>query len=279
MKKTTGIVLMMAACLSLICSQVSAQKLPGLYLDFNNDGKYDSRCRTTVGASVPVRIYIDGWQDAFPGEKLFGVSMFFHYDKDQIKIKRSGSFANDTDSEEGVFDPSLVSFYDDGNGKIQLEVANFDCVEIDDRLLLYTLEMTPLVEGQSDVMISVDFNEEEHGAVSPAGTDCLKPYVVDCRSSEAVVTVDPVGDNAGGKPCAAAYLLGENDAGLKTLRTFRDTVLSSTEAGRKIIAFYYENSASAVRAMEKNPRIRDYSLKVLEKLLPVINSINNFARQ
>lgn len=61
-------------------------------------------------------------------------------------------------------------------------------------------------------------------------------------------------DGDGG--CAAAYLLGEDDPRLDTLRQFRDEVLAKSTVGSKLIELYYNTSEAVIAILDKNPRIR-----------------------
>jgi len=275
MRKIFTVLAMSVTVMLMLGGAYASAGIPGLYFDCNADGKYDSRCNAEVGKSIPLEIYLDDWQDSFPGEKLFGLSMFFYYDKDKIEINKFGSFANDTEHGSGVFDPSFVAFYDNGEGKIQLEVANFDCVDIEDRLLLFTLDMKPLMEGKTDIGITVDFNEEENGSVSPAGTDCSDPYLVDCGDSEVQVIVAAANDNGTGEICAAAYALDRDDSGLETLRHFRDSVLKKNAAGKKLIDLYYKNSDAVTDAMKKYPQVKKCVQHFLKTLLPIMKTISD----
>jgi hypothetical protein len=56
--------------------------------------------------------------------------------------------------------------------------------------------------------------------------------------------------------CAAAWLLGQDDAGLEALRGFRDRYLAGSAAGRQLIDLYYRCSPRLITVLEGYPRLR-----------------------
>jgi len=76
-------------------------------------------------------------------------------------------------------------------------------------------------------------------------------------------TDDDDDDDDGGTGCAAAYLLGDNDPRLDTLRQFRDDVLAKSAVGQKLIQIYYANSAAIIAALEQNPQLKKTAANVL----------------
>jgi thiamine phosphate synthase YjbQ (UPF0047 family) len=79
-------------------------------------------------------------------------------------------------------------------------------------------------------------------------------------------------DGDGG--CAAAYLLGEDDPRLDTLRQFRDGVLAKSTIGNKLIEVYYSNSEAAIALLEKDPKMKKSATVVLESLVSLNISSN-----
>ena len=86
-------------------------------------------------------------------------------------------------------------------------------------------------------------------------------------NASAVTDTDGNGDGNGGGGCPAAYLLGENDPRLDTLRQFRDDVLAQSTTGEKLIEAYYKNGEKIIAILDKNPIIRKSAKKILESLV------------
>ena len=72
--------------------------------------------------------------------------------------------------------------------------------------------------------------------------------------------------------CPFMFLLGDNDPRLETLRQFRDEVLSSTGAGRKLTDLYYDNSEMLVMVFKENPSLKQHAVELLDKLMPFIQA-------
>lgn len=75
--------------------------------------------------------------------------------------------------------------------------------------------------------------------------------------------------------CAAAYLLREGVVHLDILREFRDEVLSTSNAGRKLIALYDEYSHVLIEIFEEYPAIKAHAKEMLEKIIPGIELFLN----
>ena len=73
-------------------------------------------------------------------------------------------------------------------------------------------------------------------------------------------------------PCAASFLLGDDHSGLDTLRQFRDERIGTVKAGKTIISLYYEVSDDIIALCEKTPGAKHYLARILESLLPAINT-------
>jgi hypothetical protein len=76
-----------------------------------------------------------------------------------------------------------------------------------------------------------------------------------------------------GPTCLAEYVLDGDEASLKTLRTFRDTVLSKTNKGKKLIDFYYAYSPLAIDLIKNNPKAKELLRKKINTLMPVIKNL------
>jgi hypothetical protein len=72
--------------------------------------------------------------------------------------------------------------------------------------------------------------------------------------------------------CSATYLLGENNPRLKTLRKFRDDVLSKSAYGRIVIQQYYWWSPLIVEAMRNDEELKAQLKETVDKILQVIDS-------
>ncbi len=185
--KTLFVICTFALSLILLFSPVQAAGPPNLHFDFNKDGNYDTQWNLDVGEKVDLEIWIDEWDAAFfSDEDLFAVRMFFYYDDTQIRV--NSSKPNDT-SNDGPFDGSFSLFEDLGEGKIQLDLASFNCVSITDKILLYTLELESIDAGTSDIEIKVDFAEtENNGMIIPGGDSCLSTHLEDAGDGVATIS-------------------------------------------------------------------------------------------
>ena len=83
--------LILLYCINFCSISQASETLQGLHFDFNHDGIYDSVYEMHAGDKVSVDIWIAGWQEAFPGDKLFGISMNFYYDESQLKVIEGGT--------------------------------------------------------------------------------------------------------------------------------------------------------------------------------------------
>ena len=92
-----------------------------------------------------------------------------------------------------------------------------------------------------------------------------------CNVSSIASAATPT-DGDGG--CAAAYLLGEDDPRLDTLREFRDGVLAKSTIGSKLIEVYYSNSEAAIALLDNNPKMKNSATVVLESLASLNISSN-----
>lgn len=93
-------------------------------------------------------------------------------------------------------------------------------------------------------------------------------------SSQALQTTPTDGGDDGtddGGTCAAAAVLGADDAQLDTLRAFRDGVLAKSPVGQQLIKIYYAKSGALIAAFEKNPALKNYAKAALQAVLPVVD--------
>jgi hypothetical protein len=157
---------------------------PNLYFDGDGDGVYDTSWE--ISGKGLVEIYLDDWDTSdFSSEQIVGVQMYFYYDNTKIQVNEAESFAHDTDH-EGVFAPSFSGFERMNEGKIKLVVGTGGCLDIVDKILLWTLEIQPIVEGASDVYIQVDYPDD--GFVGAGGTDCDETHEEDSGYGYAEIT-------------------------------------------------------------------------------------------
>jgi hypothetical protein len=71
-------------------------------------------------------------------------------------------------------------------------------------------------------------------------------------------------------PCPSKEIYGENSQETQLLRSIRDTVLSQTPEGRKIIALYYQWSPALVKAMQQDKVFETNIRKMIDGLLMLI---------
>ncbi len=162
-----------------------------LCFDTNGDGIKDTHLELEPAGQnkINLGIWLENWNNcSFAEESLFGVEMYLFYDHKKISVNKENSFANDT-KHGGPFSPDFIIFNNLGVGIIQLEVANFNCVEIKDRLLLYTLELQASQSGNSEIEITVDYPT---GSVTPGGPECKKPHTE--NSAGQILIVNSNGD-------------------------------------------------------------------------------------
>jgi hypothetical protein len=70
--------------------------------------------------------------------------------------------------------------------------------------------------------------------------------------------------------CAVETIYGEHSVEVELLRDYRDTVLSRSATGRRIISQYYELSPAVVEFLRKNPAARERARRALDSMLPAI---------
>jgi hypothetical protein len=72
------------------------------------------------------------------------------------------------------------------------------------------------------------------------------------------------------QPCVAEMLYGEDSAEAALLRAVRDKVLSRTPEGREIVKLYYQWSPILVAAMEADADFKQWAMKTIDSVLPMI---------
>jgi hypothetical protein len=72
------------------------------------------------------------------------------------------------------------------------------------------------------------------------------------------------------KKCPATKVLGSDNPQLENLRFFRDSKLSKSYIGRRIIGIYYNNADSINVALESSPALRAVARRVLEVIAPMV---------
>ena len=70
--------------------------------------------------------------------------------------------------------------------------------------------------------------------------------------------------------CLFVHLLGDESPAVANLRFFRDTTLSQSLIGRKIIQIYYNNADSINDALERSPALRAAARRILEMIAPMV---------
>jgi hypothetical protein len=74
--------------------------------------------------------------------------------------------------------------------------------------------------------------------------------------------------------CTMEAILGNDKESLDTLRTFRDTVLTKTEKGKRLISMYYKYSPVTVKYLENNPMLKRTLSAKVKSLIPLISAMN-----
>jgi len=72
--------------------------------------------------------------------------------------------------------------------------------------------------------------------------------------------------------CAVETIYGERSAEVELLREYRDTVLSRSATGRRIISQYYELSPAVSEFLQKDPAARERARRVFDSMLPVLKN-------
>jgi hypothetical protein len=73
-----------------------------------------------------------------------------------------------------------------------------------------------------------------------------------------------------GGGCPAKKVLGADNPKLENLRNFRDSRLTNSSVGRKVIQIYYNNSDSINAVLERSPALRSATRRVLEVIAPMV---------
>jgi hypothetical protein len=71
-------------------------------------------------------------------------------------------------------------------------------------------------------------------------------------------------------PCPMKVALGKDSNDLKTLRKFRDEVLSKNPAGQEIIRLYYQLSPAIVTAMKQDEGFKEDVKEMIKGILPLV---------
>jgi len=69
-------------------------------------------------------------------------------------------------------------------------------------------------------------------------------------------------------PCALTYLAAGDPQTLQLMRSFRDTILMNSVAGRKHVALFYEHSPEVVLIIAANAEIREQAEYLLSNVMP-----------
>jgi hypothetical protein len=65
-------------------------------------------------------------------------------------------------------------------------------------------------------------------------------------------------------------VLGADNPKLQNLRSFRDSKLTQSAIGRKVIQIYYNNADNINAALDKSPALREAARRVLEVIAPIV---------
>jgi len=133
-------------------------------------------------------------------------------------------------------------------------------------------------DGQIDEDCSlgcIDTDGDGYGINCEAGSDCddRDPHVHPGKSE---ICGDKRDNNCDGTVdegcgiCAASVLLGEDDPRLATLQSFRDEVLATNWAGRKLIQAYYNNDDALMALLAANPGLKRVAARLLSASVVVI---------
>ena len=95
--------------------------------------------------------------------------------------------------------------------------------------------------------------------ISPTSTTTTQPTTTTSIGGTTTTTV-----------CPATRVLGTDNPKLENLRDFRDTGLTRSRIGRRIIQLYYNNAATINAALERSPALRAVARRVLEVLAPMV---------
>ena len=74
----------------------------------------------------------------------------------------------------------------------------------------------------------------------------------------------------GGKPCPAKQVLGADNPKLEQIRDFRNSKLTKSAIGRKVIQIYYNNADSINAALDRSPALKAVTRRVLEVIAPMV---------
>jgi len=81
-------------------------------------------------------------------------------------------------------------------------------------------------------------------------------------------------------PCPTKEIYGENSEETDLLRKYRDTVLSKTLEGQKIIKTYYKFSPTVTKLLEHRPQLKSRAKAFIDSMLPGIRKkVEEIARE
>lgn len=150
-------------------------------------------------------------------------------------------------------DPSVFVFSCEMQGSASGEAytGNFSLVQIVFDSNFYYTEAVPMAQDSPTTML-IFADDGQSFTVADNGTYPLKSGIL----------IESGGSDD--EECPASAALGSDDPRLETLRAFRDTTLSRSELGNRLIRVYYANSSKITALIEKNPSVKMGARKVLE---------------
>ncbi len=160
---------------SLMLTLIAAPAFPLSYeFDFHGDELWDTNGSLSVGESVPVEIWLDGYSCP-PDDLLFGAQLYFSFDVNKLQVV--DAFANDT-THGGPFDQSFSGFIEGRAGIYSLNAARFDYVSvIGGRILLGTIILEATSSGNTTLKAANNLGIEgfDDGFVSDCDLNNLFP--------------------------------------------------------------------------------------------------------
>ena len=100
---------------------------------------------------------------------------------------------------------------------------------------------------------------------TPATTTLLSTTTTTTEPSSTTTTTPTV-------LCPATKVLGSDNPKLGNLRAFRDSTLTQSAVGRRIIQIYYNNAESINAALDRSPALRTATKRLLEVITPIVGN-------
>ncbi len=187
---------------------------------------------------------------------------------DSIRIWKIYSATSETGSSVILCKAFGVSQAQDGSDQKPLMILYIKFT----KTYSYT-EETDLAQGIPSTELDVDAGTSASFIARPNGQ---YPIASGTKTSSEVplvttTTIQPETTTTTTAPaCPAVKTLGDEGDNIESLRSFRDSSLSQTMAGRALVRIYYSNADIINDSLDRSPLLRAFTKRALRAIAPVL---------